>query len=86
MEKISMSMSFKPGEHEVAKKGLVALRENETEGITYFDGESGHVVEAFVKMKMKMDVNILGKQMSQDIDMNMEMKLQPPAPTTAPEP
>ena len=84
LEKISMSMHFKPGEEK--DKGMVALRENEVKGINYFDAESGHVVETFVKMKMKMDINVLGQQMSQDIDMNMEMKLQPAAPTTAPEP
>jgi hypothetical protein len=86
LEKISMSMRFKPKEEKVTEKGMVGLRENETEGITYFDAESGHMVEAFVKLKMKMDINVLGQQMSQDIDMNMEMKLRPADPTTAPEP
>jgi hypothetical protein len=84
LEKISMSMRFKPGEEK--EKGMVALSENEAEGINYFDAESGHAVETFVKLKMKVDINVLGQQMSQDIDMNMEMKLQPAAPTTATEP
>jgi hypothetical protein len=88
LEKISLSMRFKPRkENEKGRdKGLAALRENEAEGTNYFDAESGHMVETFVKMKMKMDINVLGQQMTQDIDMNMEMKLQRAALTTAPEP
>jgi hypothetical protein len=84
LEKISMSMHFKLREEK--EKGMVGLTGHEAEGISYFDAESGHVVETFSKIKMKMDINVLGQQMSQDIDMNMEMKLRPVAPTTAPEP
>ena len=84
LEKISMSMRFRPVEEKVTEKGTVGLRENETEGMTYFDAEAGHMVEAFVKLKMKMDINVLGQQMSQDMNMNMEMKLRPAAPTPEP--
>ena len=57
---------------------------SEGKGFLYFDNTAGRLVEVKMDAKMKMDMNILGQKVTQDID--IKMHLSPPPAEASPTP
>ena len=76
LEKIAMSIQFTPNSE--TKSGIVGIHDQNGEGTLYFDADAGRVQESINRMKMKMNIEILGRQMTQDMDLNTVMSLRNP--------
>ncbi len=85
LEKISTVMQMKsaPQGDEKAKPDAkqpqvgLTIDQQENKGTIYFDAAAGKLVESDVKTRMKMDMQVMGKKISQDIDMTVVMKAVP---------
>ena len=76
VEKISLVSKFdiKGGD-----KAEIGIKEQASEGTIYFDNEAGRSVEVLSKTRMKMDIEMMGQRMSQDMVLNAVVKFQPTA-------
>jgi hypothetical protein len=65
----------KPTEKKEEGGGLTGM---EAKGFLLFDNTAGHVVEVSIDMKMKMNMNIMGQKLTQDMTGTTVMSLLPP--------
>jgi hypothetical protein len=83
LDKITMSIAFKTeeakeqGEKKAEAKPMVEFKDQTGGGTLLFDAEAGRLLETSGKTKMKVDVSVMGQKISQDIETNTQMKLQP---------
>ena len=66
------------------KEELIGSSTMESTGVLLFDNRAGLLRETTVDGKMKMDMNIMGKKLTQDIIMKMQMSLQPTEAASSP--
>ncbi len=76
----------KEGEKKQGEKKEVAsgLTVTEGKGVLLFDNDAGRLVETTIKMKMKLDMNILGRAIVMDMDVNVHVGLEPAKAGAAP--
>lgn len=92
LDKIALMMNFQPegkkqegekkeGEKKEAEKteAMASLTTSEAKGFLSFDNEAGRVVETTMEMKMKIDMNVMGQKITQDMNIKMHMTPQPAA-------
>jgi hypothetical protein len=72
LEKITLAMAFTISGDK--KEGKIGIKEQETRGTIYLDGAAGRIVDSVSKTKMKMDIDVFGQKMSQDMDMTVTLK------------
>jgi hypothetical protein len=74
VEKISLVGQFdiKGGE-----KAKIGIKDQEMQGTIYFDNEAGRTVESLSKTKMKMDIQMMGQLMAQDMVIDTAVKFEP---------
>jgi hypothetical protein len=77
LEKIGVMMGMATGGEK--KDTMLKFKKNESEGALFFDNVRGRLVETAMKLKMQTEINMLGKQMVQDFEGTMGLKLQPAA-------
>ena len=76
LEKITVSTAFKTSGDK--KEGTIGIKEQETRGTIYLDGEAGRIADSVSKTKMKMDIDVFGQKMTQDMEMTATIKPQSP--------
>jgi hypothetical protein len=74
-DRISTAIQFVPEKKE--QPGIVGIREQSGEGTLEFDAEAGRLQQSESRTTMKMNIDILGQKMLQDLQMDMVMRLAP---------
>lgn len=75
LQKISLATAFKT---DGAKPdGQVGIREQATKGTLYLDSAAGRIVDSVATTTMKMDIEVFGQKMVQDMDMTVTIRPQP---------
>jgi hypothetical protein len=74
LDRISTTIQFVPENKE--QPGIVGIREQTSDGTTDFDTEAGRLQESQSRTTMKMNINILGQKMLQDLQIDTVMKLE----------
>jgi hypothetical protein len=82
LEKIASTMKMQFGEK--IGQANIAVKQQDNRGTIYFDNTAGRIIESTGKTRMKIEISIAGMKLDQDMEMTIEMKLQPPG--SAPKP
>ena len=76
LEKITLSIAFQPDGDK--QEGAIGIKSQETSGTIYLDGEAGRIVDSASQTRMKMDIEVFGQKMAQDLQMTATIKPQAP--------
>ena len=76
LEKITVSMVLNTDG--AKKEGMIGIKSQEIQGTIYLDGEAGRIVDSVSRTKMKMDIEVFGQKMTQDMEMTTTIKRRSP--------
>jgi hypothetical protein len=75
LEKITFSTAFKMAGDQ--KPGTIGIKEQAGQGTVYLDNELGRIVGGVATTKMKMDIEVFGQKMAQDMEMKTTLRPKP---------
>jgi hypothetical protein len=75
LDKITFTTAFKAAGDK--KEGIIGIKEQATSGTVYLDSASGRIAGGVATTKMKMDIEVFGQKMGQDMEMKTTFKPQP---------
>ena len=75
LDKITFTTAFKAAGDK--KEGIIGIKEQATSGTVYLDSASGRIADGVATTKMKMDIEVFGQKMGQDMEMKTTFKPQP---------
>jgi hypothetical protein len=81
LEKINLSTVFKMEGDK--KEGTIGIKEQQSQGTIFLDREAGRIVNSASTTKMKMEMEVFGQKMTQDMETTVTIKPQPPEEVAA---